>query len=171
MGKAMWVNWLMSKFSPVDRNKIRCFFETLSMREIRIIMKHEDLVDRVKEIFKYTKAEMLDELRKSRGLEIECHEENVWIETEELDKITPEWINYTYGTSSIPGESKHVKLTWPGFYMTFEEEKAGEPSEFTLWARETLLLEVRERLWARYIEYKAGAKKGKVGSTKDLTYL
>lgn len=115
----------------------------LSDKELRILWRYPDLIEKVREIVKMPLVQIVAELQEEFSLEIEQYPtDNVWISTEKLEDAIPDWF-----TSSHCG--------W--FTGT------GDP-EFLNWARDFLMQEVRINLWIKYLEYKKDFGKGWIGS-------
>lgn len=105
----------------------------LSLRELAVLRKHEDLVDRVKEITKMNEAALISTLQEDYDLEVQnLHSGDVWVGTNLIEDNIPDWF-----------ESTHC-----GWYLDLRE------GEFHKWARELLMQEVRVNIWMRYLEHK-----------------
>ena len=112
---------------------LRDLLEGLSTKEVEILQKHSDLVDKTKEISRMTVVQLEAELTEEYDLEIDEHgPEGSWISTEKVEKNLPEWY-----------ESNHCG--W------FRNKANGE---FLVWARGFLMQDVRINLWVRYLEHK-----------------
>ena len=110
---------------------------TLSTKELGILQKHDDLIEKVKGITKMTQIQLLQELEDEYDLEVDQYNiENMWLSTEKLEDAIPDWFSTSH-------------CGW------FKDVRDGE---FTDWAREFLMQEVRINIWIRYQEYKKDHK-------------
>lgn len=148
MYKKVWINYMLGNKAGLDSEVFNELLDSLSVKELKILKRHEDLIDRVVEICKMSKMELLQTIRNSYGFDVQnCNNGDVWIDaTEEVEALTPEWI-------------KKGQLPYSGWYLTFN----GDDNAFVPWARNMLLQEVRANGWMRYMEHKldlaAGEKK------------
>lgn len=107
--------------------------DLMSVKEMKILRKHEDLVDRAMEIAKMTEVQLLAELKEGYSLEIEEYANgDLWISTETLEDSIPNWFS-----------SRHC-----GWFKTRTH------GEFADWARSLLIQDVRIAIWERYLEHK-----------------
>jgi hypothetical protein len=107
--------------------------EALSLKELRILCKHEDLVDRVSEITKMSDQELLEVVKEDYQLEpANCATGDVWLGVENLeDRIPEDFV------------TRHS-----GWYLSLKD------GEFNVWAKHFLMQEVRINIWIRYLEHK-----------------
>jgi len=118
--------------------------EKLSNKELRLIQKNSDLVDRIYEISKMDMNTASIILEEDFCLSLDDYEGNsCWVGIEEIEKHLPKWIRYT-----------HV-----GWALE-------EIEEFMSFARDFFLQEVRINLWMRYYEHKKTSKPNQ----KELGY-
>lgn len=107
--------------------------DTLTNKELRILRKHADLRARVLHISKMDTLQIFEELKDVFDLDIEFfNNHDVWISTERVEDAIPEWF-----------DSHH--------YGWFRSQTSGEFSE---WAKNFLLQEVKINIWVRYMEHK-----------------
>lgn len=111
--------------------EIQRLLRHLNSKELQILQKNLDLVDRVAEISKLETKELREILTLDHDLEIEAYPGSIWLSVIDLVKRVPE--NLT---------NNHT-----GWW--FDNE-----GEFTSWARDFLMQEVRINLMVRYIEHK-----------------
>ena len=140
MHKKVWINYMLGHNKPgLDSEVFNDLLDSLSVKELKILKRHDDLVKRVVEICKLTKMGLLQTIREDYGFDIQnCNNGDVWIEASEVvENLTPKWIT--------KGQLPHC-----GWYLTFN----GDDNEFAPWARSMLLQEVRINGWIRYMEHK-----------------
>jgi hypothetical protein len=153
MNKKVWINYMLGHNKPgLDSKMFSGLLDTLGVKELRILKKHDDLIERVVEICKFTKMGLLKTIRNDYKFEIQnCQNGDVWIEGgESVEKLTPSWIS-------------KGQLPYAGWYLTFN----GENDSFSPWARRILLQEVRINLWLRYMEHKIEIASIKPEKTKN----
>lgn len=103
----------------------------LSTKEILILRKHDELMDKVHEISKMGVQTVLEKLQTEYALDIDHHVNgDVWIGTEQLEDGIPDWF-----------ESSHC-----GWFKSLDKE-------FMVWARTFLMQEVRINIWIQYLEH------------------
>ena len=140
MNKKIWINYMLKSNEPgLDSKMFSGLLDTLGVKELRILKKNEDLIDRVMEICKFTKMGLLKTIRNDYKFEIQnCQNGDVWLEAgDSVEELTPSWI-------------RKGQLPYAGWYLTFN----GDNDTFSPWARSMLLQEVRVNLWVRYMEHK-----------------
>jgi len=109
----------------------------LSAKEVIILRKHQDLMDKVMGICKMTQIQVEAELREEFNLEIDTYNSHdCWISTEKLEDAIPDWF-----------ATNHC-----GWF------KGNHDDEFMEWARDFLMQEVRTNIWIRYLEHKKNPK-------------
>lgn len=138
--KKTWINYMIAHNRVGLNSEIfNSLLDPLPIRQLRILKKNDDLVERTTEICKMTKMGLLIELRDKYGFEItNCQNGDVWIDGDASnDGLTPDWI-------------EQGQLPFAGWYMKFN----GEDNEFEPWARNMLFQEVRTNMWIRYMEHK-----------------
>jgi hypothetical protein len=114
-------------------NGYQTLLDGMSTKEILILKKHPDLIDKVKDITKMTLLQLLAELKDEFNLEVDQYNSNdQWISTENLEDAIPEWFT-----------TNHC-----GWF------KDSRDDEFLDWARNFLMQEVRINIWLRYLEHK-----------------
>lgn len=105
----------------------------LSLKELKILRNHEDLLSRLLKISKMSDAELLEIIQEDYNLlSVDLCDGNVWVDTDSLQDNIPEWFNSTHC----------------GWHL---DVQAGE---FEVWARHFLAQEVRINIWIRYMEHK-----------------
>lgn len=140
MYKKVWINYMLGHNKPgLDSEVFNDLLDTLSVKELKILKRQEDLIERVVEICKMTKIVLLKTIREDYGFDVQnCNNGDIWIDaSEDVANLTPEWI-------------KKGQLPYSGWYLTFN----GDDNEFMPWARNMLLQEVRINGWTRYMEHK-----------------
>ena len=140
MHKKVWINnILLYNKAGLDSEVFNGLLNSLSVRELKVLKKNGDLIERVVEICKLTKMGLLKTIRGDYGFDIQnCENGDVWISAaEDVENLTPEWI--TKG-----------QLPFHGWYLSFN----GEDNTFVPWAQNMLLQEVRINGWQRYMEHK-----------------
>jgi hypothetical protein len=123
----------------------KMLLNTLSGRELRILHKNRDLLERIVEIAQINGIALWSELHDRFDIEVilcSSGTGDYWANTSvDRDKSLPkefkEWYKATGHT---------------GWYL-------GTQVEFNMWARDLLLQEVRTNLMIRYIEHKRSEKK------------
>lgn len=117
---------------------------SLSTKELKILRKHPDLIERVSAISKMNVRELEAELKEEFSLEVEPSSNgDCWISTDALDPYVPEW----------------AKTGHCGWYMGFDDTSL-LGADFEDWAQNFLLQEVRMNIWLRYMEHKKSGKSG-----------
>ncbi len=105
----------------------------LSVKELKIILRHDDLMSRLLKISKMSDEELLETIQEDYNLLVtDLCEGSLWVATEPLENNIPKWFDSTHC----------------GWYL--ETEKG----EFGVWARHFLAQEVRINIWIRYMEHK-----------------
>lgn len=111
--------------------------EGLSTREIIVLRKHTELIDRVREIANMNEPLILQELTEEYKLDVDLYQNgDIWIGTEQLEDSIPDWF-----------ETSHC-----GWFMNREE------GEFLEWAKQFLMQEVRINIWTKYLEHQKDPK-------------
>jgi hypothetical protein len=111
--------------------------EGLSVKELEILRRYPELIDRVREIAKMTEVQALAVLKEDYRLEVDGHMNgDVWIATEKLEDAIPDWFH-----------SDHC-----GWFKTVRD---GELLEF---AKSLMMQEVRINVWIKYLEHKKNPK-------------
>jgi len=101
----------------------------LTLTELRILTKNEDLGQRIKDISYMEADDLREHMIKHWGLEVEsCQTEDWWVDIEPVRKKLPAWSRATIEGRYIHGE------------------------DFVEWGRKWLLEEVRVNLSIRYIQ-------------------
>lgn len=114
-------------------NIFQSLLDGLSVKELAILRKHDDLLNRTLVISKMTEAMLLETVKEDYDLNAEEWQTgDVWISTEQIEDQIPDWF-----------KSQHC-----GWYLSFEQ------GEFDVWARTFLMQEVRINIWMRYLEHK-----------------
>lgn len=136
----------------LDSKVFNTLLNTLGVKELKILKRHDDLIERVVEICKLTKMGLLKTIRNDYKFDVQnCRNGDLWIEADEsIGKLTPDWI-------------KKDQLPYSGWYLTFN----GNDNNFSSWARNLLLQEVRFNVWMRYMEYKMDIASRKKDNTKN----
>lgn len=120
----------------------RELLEKLGDKELAILSKNQDLLERVKEISKMSYLHLNHVIGTQYGLKVDNWSGGDFLlSTAELDQKAPSWWGSTH-------------IGW-----TFD---TGNPPQFCSWARDFLMQEVRINIWMRYIEYKRAALKSAV---------
>ena len=146
MYKKVWINYMLGHNKPgLDSEVFNALLDSLGVKELKILKRHDDLVERVVEICKLSKMGLLKTIRNDYGFDVQnCNNGDVWISVpEETEKLTPEWI-------------EKGQLPYCGWYLTFN----GDDNDFVPWARNMLLQEVRTNGWVRYMEHKLDVAAG-----------
>ena len=113
----------------------QALLDDFSTKELTILKKHSDLLDKVRWISKLNLVQILAELKDEYDLEIDTyHNGDYFISTEKLEDAIPDWF-----------QSNHC-----GWFKG--------PAEFEVWARSLLVQEVRINIWIRYCEHKKNPK-------------
>lgn len=111
--------------------------EGLSTKELEILRRYPELIDKLRGISKLTSTQALAELKEEYGLEVDGHMNgDVWISTEKLEEAIPDWFH-----------SDHC-----GWFKTLQD------GEFLDWAKQLLMQEVRINIWIKYLEHKKDPK-------------
>ena len=137
MNKGLWLNNLM--IGQNGNEVFRRLIEDLSGKELRILRRNQDLIERVTEISRMSVSRMLDTLKEDYSLEIhDCDTGEIWVDASDVNKeFSPEWT-----------KSEHS-----GWFLEFDARfERGE--HFDVWATRFLMKEVRINIWLRYMEYK-----------------
>lgn len=153
MHKKVWINYLFGHDKTgLDYKIFNTLLDSLGVKELKILKRHDDLIERVSEICKLTKMGLLKTIRNDYKFDIQnCQNGDLWIEAgESIDKLTPDWI-------------KKGQLPYSGWYLTFN----GDDNNFSSWARNLLLQEVRFNVWMRYMEYKMDIASREKENTKN----
>lgn len=140
MHKKVWIKYMLAhSLTGLDSKVFNSLLDPLSIKELKILKKNEDLIERVTDICKMSKMKLLVEIRDKYGFEVSnCQNGDVWIDGAASNEgLTPDWI-------------KKGQLPFSGWYMRFN----GDDSEFVPWARNMLFQEVRINMWLRYMEHK-----------------
>lgn len=141
MNRMIWINHMTMGSTPMNGKVFRELLDGISTKELRILHKNQDLIDRVKEISNMTREQLVAAVKDGYGLEVtDCMNGDLWVGTDDLEKVTPAW---TKG-----------KLPYGGWYLTFQQQD----NDFDPWARYFLMQEVRTYIWSRYMEKKLGEK-------------
>jgi hypothetical protein len=118
------------------RESCERLFCSLTLREIGVLRRNKELVEEVQDIAKMTTAELIIELANNYDLEIErlvpgqVIGESYWIGIEQLEDAIPEWFSTTHD----------------GWHKFDKDE------DFSNWAKDFLLQEVRINMWIRLLE-------------------
>lgn len=112
-------------------SEVQRLLHHLNAKELQILQKNLDLVDRVSEVSKLDAKDLREILVIDYDLEVEAHTGSIWISCTDIAKRVPENL-----------ANSHV-----GWW--FE----GEP-EFVAWARDFLMQDIRINIMLRYIEHK-----------------
>ncbi len=155
MYKKVWINYMLGHNKPgLDSDVFNDLLDQLGVKELKILKRHDDLIERVVEICKMTKMALLQTIRNNYGFEVQsCNNGDVWIDVDDsVEALSPEWI--TKG-----------QLPYSGWYLTFN----GDDNEFVPWARNMLLQEVRTNGWMRYMEHKLDVAAGKIKNPFEIT--
>lgn len=153
MYKKVWINYMLGHNKPgLDSAVFNTLLDQLAVKELKVLKRHDDLVERVIEICKLTKMGMLKTIRDDYKFEVtNCENGDVWIDaSDSCEGLTPDWI-------------KPQQLPHCGWYLSFN----GDDNEFMPWARNMLLQEVRVNAWMRYMEHKLDVASGKPGKTQN----
>lgn len=135
--RAILINRVMAAGTPVQGRVFQELLDPFSDKEVAILHKNQDLVDRAKEISCMTREQLLATIKDGYGLEVtDCENGDLWITADALVGVTPAW---TKG-----------KLPYGGWYLTFQQSD----NDFDPWARHFLMQEVRTYIWSRYMEKK-----------------
>lgn len=119
----------------------RDLLQKLSSKELEILLHHDDLLDRIKEIAKMPKEELDQALRTNYKLKVDS-----WWAGDVLICASEE-------ASKPPSWWQDLHIGW-----VFD---ANDTDELCAWARDFLLQEVKINLWMRYIEHKKSKQKAK----------
>ena len=132
--------------------RAKVLLNTLSGRELRILHKNRDLLERIVEISQTNGVSLWTELHDRFDIEVllcGSGTGDYWANTtDERVKSLPEEFKEWYKATG------HT-----GWYL-------GTQIEFNMWAHDLLLQEVRTNLMIRYIEYKRAEKK-KIKATES----
>jgi hypothetical protein len=140
MSKKVWINYMLGHNKPgLDTEIFNGLLDPLTTRELKIMKKNEDLLNRVIEICKLTKMAMLKHIRDDYGFKIDdCQNGDLWIDASDAcEGLMPAWAD-------------QIVLPHTGWYLSFQEDD----DDFMPWARNLLLQEVRINMWMRYYEHK-----------------
>jgi hypothetical protein len=111
--------------------------EGLSVKELDVLRRYPDLIDRVRDIAKLTEVQAIASLKEDFNLEVDGHlNGDVWIATEKLEEAIPEWFH-----------SDHC-----GWFKTVKD---GELLDF---AKNIMMQEVRINICLKYLEHKKDPK-------------
>ncbi len=114
----------------------------LSAKEIKILRKHPDLIDTVRDITKMTSVQLLAELKEEYKLEVDQYpSQDMFISTERLEECIPDWFSTNHSGWFISGGD-----------------------DFQEWARSFLMQEVRINIWIRYLGHRGDESLPWVGS-------
>lgn len=120
--------------------------EPLSTKELAILQKHRDLIERAQQIDKMTLNQLVRELENEFGMEVDpLRNGSYFISVDKPLDFLPERMDGPEGGG------------WD----------VANPGGFIKWAEDFLMREVRINIWIRYIEYKK--KLGSLGSGKWST--
>lgn len=159
MGRRTWINYMLesSRQNSTRTGIFNELLEPLPLKELKILRKNPDLLERVWAICTYTKHGLREHIRDCHAFGIvEGAAGDVWVESKIPDALIPGWI-------STDLEDGKVKLPFAGWYLTFSrKDNAFEP-----WARSLLLQEVRTNLWMRYMEHKLETASGRKNPFDD----
>lgn len=163
MYKMIWINNILASNMKAPGLKPKVFREMLSgisARELKILIKHKDLIERAMKISGMDKHQLCDEVTTECLLQIEhctgTGAGNVWIEVdkEKAKDFIPDWMI----------KSWNDKLPYQGWYMTYD----GDDNDFVPWARDLLFQSVRIGIWERYLEHKQ--ERARRSSASDTVY-
>lgn len=113
-------------------SELQKLMEDFSNRDLKILQKHPDLIDRLHAVAKMEANEITVTLEEDYGLTLDGYEGNsCWIGTQDLEERIPGWIKTTHVGWAVDGMES---------FMDF--------------ARKFLANEVRMNLAMRYVEYK-----------------
>jgi hypothetical protein len=119
-----------------SRKSCEKLFLSLTQREIGILRRNKDLIDEVHGIAKMSTGELITELKNSYNLDIDVLTpgkligESYWIGNERLEDAIPKWFSTAHN----------------GWH------KFDENNDFSDWAKNFLLQEIRINLWIRLLE-------------------
>jgi hypothetical protein len=123
-----------------DSAGFREMVNTLSTKELTILRKNEDLIERMRTICKYSLNQMMTHLSEHYGIKISYTTDDLdaWIYVDDdIQDLDPEWVirkpRRTKGKTSFP---------YAGWYLSEEE--------MLDWGRDLVLQEVRVNLFLRY---------------------
>lgn len=152
MSKKIWFNGITADMKKEDIEPVMKILDEFGISEIMELKKNKDLLARVKVIIGYSQEELLSILKKDYDLEItDCMNYDVYIGlTDEQEQSIPEW-----AVKGLPSS---------GWYFTLHKTRDGD--NFSSWARDFLLQEVRLELWSRYLK-----EKSKTLREKEEEYL
>lgn len=125
----------------------RELLEKLSHKELRILAKYEDLLERVKNIAKMSDMHLDHLMSTEYGFKVDSWSGGDYLlSVSELDNRAPGW-----------WKSQHVGWAF----------ELGNKKQFCDWAKGFLIQEVRINIWMRYIEYRKSVLKSKRGAEID----
>lgn len=117
----------------------RELLEKLGIKELQVLLKNLDLLDRVKTIAKMSDLHLDHLMRTSYGFKVDNWSGGDFLlGVGDLDQRAPTW-----------WDSQHVGWTFD----------VGNTVRFCQWARDFLMQEVRINIWMRYIEHKKASLK------------
>ena len=140
MHRNVWINYMLAhNRTGLDSKIFSSLLDSLGIKDLKILKKNDDLVERVVEICKMSKMKLLMEIRDKYNFDVQnCSNGDIWIDGDDaVEGLTPDWI-------------KKGQLPYSGWYLKFN----GEDNEFEPWARNMLFQEVRINMWLRYMEHK-----------------
>jgi hypothetical protein len=113
----------------------------LPLKELDILVKHMDILERVKNIAKMSSLH-LDHLMTSQyGLKVDAWSDgDYYLGVTNIEDRAPRWWH-----------SDHIGWTF----------HTGDTAQFCAWARDFLMQEVRINIWIRYFEHKKAELKSK----------
>jgi len=119
----------------------RELLEKLSIKEIDILLKHLDLLERVKTIAKMSDMHLDHLISTEYGFRVDSWSDGDYLlSVSELDQRAPNW-----------WQSGHIGWMF----------EVGNAKQFSKWAKDFLMQEVRINIWMRYIEHKKASLKSK----------
>jgi hypothetical protein len=145
----IWINSMLAssmKTPGLNPKVFREMLSSISARELKILIKHKDLIADAMKISGMDKHQLGNKVTTECLLQIEhCTGTcvgDVWIEVdkERAKDFIPDWMTKYWND----------KLPYQGWYMTYECDE----NDFVPWARDLLLQSVRIGIWERYLEYK-----------------
>jgi hypothetical protein len=160
--KKVWINFMLARNrTGLDSEVLNSLLDRLSLQELKILKKNDDLMDRVTEICKMTSSQLMGCLRDEYGFEInDCQNGDLWIDAGDANEpFVSDWV-------------KEIKLPHDGWYVTTDPKTEGI-DQFVPWARNLLMQEVRVNAALRYFKHKlstASVKKGKNPFEEDAPW-
>lgn len=112
-------------------SEIQRLLHHLNAKELQILQKNLDLVDRVSEVSKLDAKDLSEILTIDYDLEVEAYTGSIWVSCTDIAKRVPE----------------NLANAHTGWWF-------GEEPEFIAWARDFLMQDIRINIMLRYIEHK-----------------